>query len=409
MERINRYGKSMVKFCFDQLIDGKPYPNAARWSACPYTPEWKQFSVNWPFSEPVHFLEYLEKNNIPYQIVEWTQANRQTLYPISISYFDFGVDWFEIIPKMIREKLRTKSLTIWFFYSEGDNPKRIRDHLCALAAKHEINPDMIQFVSANSAAENIPQFHYFADDECLYQLRNTDSPVEFHARPRSKKFTALVRTHKWWRAATMARIWSQGYHQQGYFSYNNEQSTQEHWRESPVHILKFVGLFDKINNFLSQCPFIADDLNSQQHNSYAVTVREHFEDSYLNVVLETHLDCDQSGGVFLTEKTFKPIKHSQPFIIFGAVGTIERLRQMGYLTFDHVIDHSYDSIIDNTQRWEHAYREFERLMSIDLHQLYLDCEQDLRHNQQLFLSPKAHRLNTLLERTQHATIGKQLY
>jgi hypothetical protein len=400
----------MVKFCVDQIVDGRPYPNAAQWSARPYTSEWKQFSVHWPFSEPVHFLEYLDKNNIQYQLVEWTQANKQSLYPISISYFDFGVDWFEIIPRMIREKLRTKSLTIWFFYSEGDNPAYIRDHLYELAKKHEIDTSVIQFVSANTSAANIPGFHYFADDECLYQLRNTDLPVEFHARPRSKKFTALVRTHKWWRAATMARIWSLDYHTQGYFSYNNDLSTNEHWRESPVRILNFVGLFDQINNFLSQCPFNADSLDSQQHNSYAVTVKEHFEDSYLNVVLETHLDCDQSGGVFLTEKTFKPIKHSQPFIIFGAVGTIEKLRQMGYRTFDHVIDHSYDSIEDNTQRWDCAFKEFQRLMTVDLHQMYIDCEQDLRHNQQLFLAPKSDRLNTLLERTQqYATISKQLY
>jgi hypothetical protein len=400
----------MVKFCFDKVVGGKPYPNAAQWQAQPYTAEWKQFSVNWPFSEPVHFLEYLDKTNIPYQIVEWTQANRSTIYPISISYFDFGVDWFSVIPTMIREKLRTKSLTIWFFYSEGDNPERIRDHLYSQAKTHEIDVKLIQFVSANTSASDIPGFHYFADDECLYQLRNVDIPIQFHTRPRSKKFTALSRTHKWWRAATMARIWDQNLHQQGYFSYNNVLSTNEHWRESPVRILNFVGLFDKINNFLLQCPFGADQLDSDQHNQYSTTVKEHFEDSYLNVVLETHLDCDQSGGTFLTEKTFKPIKHCQPFIIFGAVGTIAQLKNMGYKTFDHVINHSYDAIQDNTQRWDCAYQEFERLMTVDLHQLYLDCKDDLIHNQQLFLSPKTDRLNTLLERTQHyATIGKQLY
>ena len=349
MVRINHNDEIMaLTFCIDNIIDGKPYPNAAAWQARPYTPEWRQFSTNWPYSEPVHFFEYLDGNGIDYKFVPWTQATRQTLYPISISYFDFGVDWFAIIPLIIREKLRSKSMTIWFFYSEADNPQKIQQHLEQLAVKHEVPMECIQFTSANSSADSIPRFHYFADDECLYQLRNTDCPIEFHTRPRSKKFTALVRTHKWWRAATMARIWDQGLHQDGYFSYNNDLSTGEHWRESPVRILNFVGLFDKVNNFLSQCPFAADELNSDQHNQYSSTVREHFEDSYLNVVLETHLDCDQSGGVFLTEKTFKPIKHCQPFIMFGAVGTIEHLRQMGYRTFDHVIDHSYDSVKDNT-------------------------------------------------------------
>ena len=399
-----------LTFCVDNFIDGKPYPNAAVWEAKPYTAEWRQFSTNWPYSEPVHFFEYLDANCIDYQFVQWTQATKKTLYPISISYFDFGVDWFDIIPSIIREKLRSKSITIWFFYSEADNPQKIQQHLAQLATKHDVPMECVQFTSANSSANEIPGFHYFADDECLYQLRNTNDPVNFHPQHRTKKFTALVRTSKWWRAATMARFWSQEFDQFGYFSYNNELSTNEHWRESPVRILDFVGLFDKITNFLSQCPFTADDFNNQQHNSYSHTVRQHFEDSYLNVVLETHLDCDQSGGVFLTEKTFKPIKHCQPFIIFGAVGSINQLKEMGYRTFDHVIDHSYDLIENNTQRWDSACQEFERLMTVDLHQLYLACEEDLKHNQQLFLASKADRLNTLLERIdKHATIGKQLY
>ena len=50
----------MVKLCIEQFVDGRPYPNAARWQATPYTKEWREFSVNWPYSEPLHFLEYLD-------------------------------------------------------------------------------------------------------------------------------------------------------------------------------------------------------------------------------------------------------------------------------------------------------------------------------------------------------------
>lgn len=410
MARTHGDDASMVTFCIDKIIDGKPYPNIAQWQAQPFTPEWRRFSVNWPFSEPVHFFEYLDRCEIPYKFVEWTQADRKTFYPISISYFDFEVKWFEILPVFIREKLRSKNITLWFFYSEGDNPTRIRDHLHQQAQEFDIDTSLIQFVSANSSASAVPGFFHFVDDECLFWLRNQDTAIPFHDQPRSKKFTALVRTGKWWRAATMARIWSDGYHSQGYFSYNNDLDTGEHWKESAVQVLKFPGLFDQVNEFLQACPFVADKLNSQQHNLYSTTVPEHFEDSYLNVILETHLDVDQSGGVFLTEKTFKPIKNSQPFLMFGAKGSIQQLRQMGYRTFDHVIDHSYDEVLDNTQRWDQAYQEFKRLMSIDLHQLYLNCRDDLEWNQRLFLSPKSQRLNTLLTNCeQYATTRKQLY
>lgn len=354
--------------------------------------------MHWPYSEPVHFLEYLDKEGIEYNIVEWTQADRNTLYPISLSYFDFGVNWVELLPTFIREKLRSRSLTVWFFYSEGDNPARIKQHLEDQFSSYEIDPKQIKFTSANSSADNLNHFSHFVDDECLYYLRNTDPAIEYHTRPRSKKFTALVRTGKWWRATTMARFWSQGFHNQGYFSYNKDLSVNDCENENPIEIDSFDGLRDTTYKFLEHCPFIADNLNSDQHNLYATTVTQHFEDSYLNVVLETHLDVDQSNGVFLTEKTFKPIKNCQPFIIFGGAGSVEQLRTMGYRTFDHVINHSYDNIENNTHRWNMACQEFERLMQADLHCLYQQCHDDLKHNQQLFLSSKTNRLNTLIKK-----------
>ena len=40
----------------------------------------------------------------------------------------------------------------------------------------------------------------------------------------------------------------------------------------------------------------------------------------------------------LTEKTFKPIKHGQLFFVAGPAGSLQALRDMGYRTFDHVLD-----------------------------------------------------------------------
>jgi hypothetical protein len=391
----------MVKFCIDRFVDDRPYPNLARWQARPYTPEWRQFSVNWPFSEPVHFFEYLDQCGIEYQLVEWTQADRNTLYPISISYFDFGVDWFSIMPTMIREKLRSRSLTVWFFYSEGDNPQRIKDHLDRLCQRHKIDPRMIKFTSANSASQSIPGFTHFVDDECLYQLRNKSPALDYHESPRSRHFTALVRTHKWWRATTMARFWYLGLHERSYFSYNADIAVGENEEDNPIEVDSFGDLRAITKKFLGRCPFRADDLDSATHNLYANTVDKHFNDSYLNVVIETHMDVDQSGGVFLTEKTFKPIKHCQPFVIIGAEGSIQQLRDMGYRTFDYVIDHSYDSIKNTTERWNRACLEVERLAATNLHQIYTQCRDDLIHNQNLFLSLKTQRLSSLLTQLTH--------
>ena len=46
--------------------------------------------------------------------------------------------------------------------------------------------------------------------------------------------------------------------------------------------------------------------------------------------------------LFVTEKTFKPIELSHPFIIYGNQGTLNYLHGLGFETFDHILNESYD-------------------------------------------------------------------
>ena len=376
-------------FAFDRLTAFKPYPNVATWQAQPYTDQWRQFSVQWPFSEPMHFLEYLDQENIVYSTTTVESATLDAIYPISLSFFDFSINWKDLIPDQVFKK----DLLIWFLYSEGDNPEKIKLHL-----DKQLKGCRYHFTSANSSAEQFENFSYFADDELLFQLRNESTGIAYHKQPRHKLFTALCRTHKWWRATTMARIWNQGLHRRGYFSYNNKLEVGESELDNPIRVDDFAGLRNNVTDFLQDCPFYADDYDSDWHNLYHNTVHEHFSDSYLNLIIETHLDADGSGGTFLTEKTFKPIKHSQLFLIIGPPGSIAQLKKMGYRTFDTWIDHGYDTIEDNTLRWHTAMREFERVCKRDLHRIYCDCAASIEKNQQLFLGSKADCLNNLLQK-----------
>lgn len=53
---------------------------------------------------------------------------------------------------------------------------------------------------------------------------------------------------------------------------------------------------------------------------------------------------------FYTEKSLKPFAHKHPMIVWGAAGVLKRLHKLGFETFGHIIDESYDSIADNDQR-----------------------------------------------------------
>jgi hypothetical protein len=153
--------------------------------------------------------------------------------------------------------------------------------------------------------------------------------------------------------------------------------------------------------FVSNGPYRADDLTSIEHNNHAITVEEHYTNSSCNIVVETLFDADGSGGAFLSEKTFKPIKHGQPFVIAGCAGSLQVLRDLGYRVFDRVIDNHYDTIRDNTERWIALRGVIETIKHTDLDVFRARCAADVEHNQALFSSSKAGRLNMLIRKLQN--------
>lgn len=102
---------------------------------------------------------------------------------------------------------------------------------------------------------------------------------------------------------------------------------------------------------------------------------EDYKDSYLNLVTESRLE--DIG--FLTEKTFKPIRAGQLFLIQGPPGTIGFLRKLGFDTFDDYIDHSYDTIDDWVKRTDTIHDELKKLFP-DIRQIYLDTEKRRQEN-----------------------------
>ena len=148
--------------------------------------------------------------------------------------------------------------------------------------------------------------------------------------------------------------------------------------------------------FLNSAPYFSDDLDFNQRNDHSTLVCKYHNNSYCNIVLETHFDTDQSGGVYITEKTFKPIKHGQMFFIAGPAGSLQLLRDLGYRVFDGVLDNSYDQEPDHTQRWLKLSKAICQAQK-HLPDLFNDALIDIEHNQQLFQTIKTDRLNSLIK------------
>jgi hypothetical protein len=167
--------------------------------------------------------------------------------------------------------------------------------------------------------------------------------------------------------------------------------------DSPIEVDMIPRLRWNRERFMAGMPYISDELDQDQRNDHSQLEPKYHINSYCNIVLESQFDVDQSGGAFITEKTFKPIKHGQMFFIAGAAGSLQVLRDLGYRVFDGILDNSYDLISNPTQRWQRLVESIKTAQP-KLHELNQLAQNDLAHNQELFMASKRERLNTLIRR-----------
>jgi len=386
----------MFNFVFDRRNDVRPYPNLAPAVDNPHK-SYADMGNTWPFIAPCRLLLYCQDHNFPYSITYLDQPlPPQAWYPVGIAFFHFDIDYFAMMSDQVRDLLRSNKLRVLFYYHEGDNPQHEKQRLDLLCQEHDLPLDCYCFVSGNTQADNIPGFVWFPDHELFYwrnavRWNNRSMPgVSYHTRTRRHRYTALNRLHKWWRATVMTELLHKGLLVNSYWSYNNIDSG-DIWNENPIQV-EILGLDQQVKEFIKQSPYSADTLDTVQQNSHWTLVAEHFDDAYCHLVLETLYDAEQSGGAFLTEKTFKPIRHAQPFVIFGTVDSLTTLHRLGYKTFDQQIDNSYDSEPDNTRRFLQTVSAVEKLNSENLHDFYVSCRDQIIHNQELFLASKHNRL-----------------
>jgi hypothetical protein len=59
-----------------------------------------------------------------------------------------------------------------------------------------------------------------------------------------------------------------------------------------------------------------------------------------------------NDDINVTEKTLKPCAFKHPYIVWGQAGTLTWQKRQGFETFDHCIDESYDTIVDDDLRFE---------------------------------------------------------
>jgi len=101
--------------------------------------------------------------------------------------------------------------------------------------------------------------------------------------------------------------------------------------------------------------------------------------SYFSLVSETVFDMPYS---FRTEKTWKPILMGHPWITIANRGFYRDMRDLGFQTYSHVIDESFDIIDNGEDRLDRIVAVVDDLCKQDLAAFLKECYNTSKYNQQ---------------------------
>jgi hypothetical protein len=135
-------------------------------------------------------------------------------------------------------------------------------------------------------------------------------------------------------------------------------------------------------------PLILYDHNNNEHDDRfyidRIVPQVHL-DTWVTVISEASFG-DSDLTLFLSEKAFKPIACSHPFIFMGNKGSLAKLRDMGYKTFEGFIDETYDTL----PTWERMQAVIESIKQINAIEDKLTWYESMRpileHNKQVLMS-----------------------
>jgi hypothetical protein len=102
-------------------------------------------------------------------------------------------------------------------------------------------------------------------------------------------------------------------------------------------------------------------------------------DTHFSLITETVFEYPYS---FRTEKIAKPLAIGHPFIVASNAGFYQDLQNLGFRTFNNVIDESFDAIEDNDQLLERIVLEVKWLCKQDLAKFSEECYNICKYNQQ---------------------------
>lgn len=102
-----------------------------------------------------------------------------------------------------------------------------------------------------------------------------------------------------------------------------------------------------------------------------------FNNTAYSIVAETDHDNTLS---FYSEKTAKPMIYKRLFVAFTGYKFLHNLRNLGFQTFENILNEDYDLIVDDEQRYKAAFKQVRWLCDQDQSLILDKAKPILEHN-----------------------------
>lgn len=211
--------------------------------------------------------------------------------------------------------------------------------------------------------EYFPSFRF--DKSNLEHVVEKYKTLEYQAGPKQKDFLCLQRRWSDHRVAFFLDMHRKGLLDKFYMSMDSTQPESGNTYESNATYLsqRYPSLEftkEQISSAEQALPLHLDTANFSTFpmESSQFDLESYFSNSLINIVSETFFF---SPEIHITEKTFKPISFMQPFIMMGAAGSLQHVRDMGFKTFSNFWDETYDSINNDVKRYNKIVKLVEEI------------------------------------------------
>jgi hypothetical protein len=203
-----------------------------------------------------------------------------------------------------------------------------------------------------------------------------------------KIILSLSRRNRFARVLAHFALWNSTLNQESIISQDIVVNTEL----IPNHTLKKLDLtIEDWKQFKNSLPLLADGNNFHINTPFDHLPTLHSK-TVFSIVNETLISNYNNTSLFFSEKLLKPIINYQPMVIYGQQGINQKIKMLGFKTYEQYFDLSFDDEPDNIVRYKKLLNSIEitvkhlkslsRGQQIDWRFKELDL---LNYNQEVFM------------------------